>query len=668
MPTDIYSEFRKRHPDHQDWSDDDIYKNLVDPTKFKRAFPDHQDWSDADILRNVQQFAPKGFAEKHPVLEAIAGPLDFLSRPFQWQPIKAAEELAGAFKPAPPAPLQETLTKTIPEKLTQAVKGAGGLVFPPLLAAGVVAAPQVTIPAIAGIELARRSIKKGIEAITPNPPLTPALTELASETVPLIAAPIVGGTVGRSLAARKSGWELFYRKQGMEPQRAAAAAELSAQKGQTPPVVMGLPAAPQATPAPAQPVTPPQPLTPTQPTPLPQERLPTELPAQQAQVLREAAQRVEQASGISVVPRLQDLKPITQEFLGSPSVQWSKVSPAAGKIAHATIRVTQTLARDTAGAIEEFHAAWRSLPSKEAETVISLLDNPAVTPATLPPNLSQPQVHAYNWTRNYLTDQLVKINKAREIVGENPITGFQEGYFPHVFRGDWTVTKYDAATKKWTPIDSPKIGWLKESQAEALQAAKQYLMERPGTRLKVELKQWHVDPVEATALSRPAFFRLINRLKSENVAEIDPLSGEVVIGPRGREGAGASLKGVARIKQPFDPAFGHIKPRESNLPGWMQSPEGLEMMIRGGERYAQMLPLRHEVARLREQVQAEAPQSTRLQGQVDSYIDTAVLGKPDAFTRSFNAAWKWRGNDLAWLCALARYNDWRALPTHSKHS
>ena len=65
-----YATFKARNPEYKDWSNDSLYKNLRDPAKFKQAFPEYRDWSDADVLRSVQKFAPKGFAERHPGVEA----------------------------------------------------------------------------------------------------------------------------------------------------------------------------------------------------------------------------------------------------------------------------------------------------------------------------------------------------------------------------------------------------------------------------------------------------------------------------------------------------------------------------------------------------------------------------------------------------------------------
>ena len=228
-PPNLYSVFRKRYPQYNDLSEGELYRNLVQPAKFKQAFPEYSDMSDADILRRVQKFAPKGSG---PLTEAAITALS----PFRMQPIESIKEIGRAFTPGPVEPLQKTLTRTIPGKLNQFIKGAGGLVFPPLLAAGVVAAPAVTIPLIAGIELGRRGVKKGIEAVTPQPPLTPELTELASEVVPLIAAPIVAGRVSRARSRPLFEWTEHFKRQGLKTPDAQRAAKLSVAKGDAAPV------------------------------------------------------------------------------------------------------------------------------------------------------------------------------------------------------------------------------------------------------------------------------------------------------------------------------------------------------------------------------------------------------------------------------------------------
>ena len=346
-------------------------------------------------------------------------------------------------------------------------------------------------------------------------------------------------------------------------------------------------------------------------------------------------------SEIEVMPRAADLAPML-EFFVSPSKAFGKVHPAAGEIARRTIETTENIARDTAKAIGEYETVWRPLKAKEAQRVIRLLDNPDVTPSSVPPNTPTRVREAYVRTRALLDSQRERINQAREAAGIPPITGVTEGYWPHVFQGSWGVTKL--VGEKWSPIET---GWLADSQVSGIAKAREYLAQNPGTRLRIELKKLHFQPEEATILPRGSYFRLMNRLSKMTAAEVDP-SGEIRVGPMGRGPAFERLRGVARpgARKPGKAFFGHVQPRRTDLAGWLEDPKALEILIRGAERYIGMTPLRAGAAKLREQVQREAPEATRLHSQLDSYIDAAILGRPDRFTQSFNALWEHVGERM----------------------
>ncbi|KKM21902.1 hypothetical protein LCGC14_1630770, partial [marine sediment metagenome] len=372
--------------------------------------------------------------------------------------------------------------------------------------------------------------------------------------------------------------------------------------------------------------------------PEPTERIGRELKAGERGSLRVMG---ELPPEIEVMPRAADLAPIL-EFLVSPSKAFGKVHPAAGEIARRTIETTENIARDTAKAIGEYETVWRPLKAGEAQRVIRLLDNPDVTPGSVPPNTPTRVREAYVRTRALLDAQRERINQAREAAGIPPITGVTEGYWPHVFQGSWGVTKL--VGEKWTPIET---GWLVDSQVSGIAKAREYLSQNPGTSLRVELKKLHFQPEEATILPRGSYFRLMNRLSKMTAAEIDP-SGEIRVGPMGRGPAFEKLWGVARpgARKPGKAFFGHVQPRRTDLAGWLEDPKALEILIRGAERYIGMTPLRAGAAKLREQVQREAPEATRLHSQLDSYIDAAILGRPDKFTQSFNAAWEHVGERM----------------------
>ena len=372
--------------------------------------------------------------------------------------------------------------------------------------------------------------------------------------------------------------------------------------------------------------------------PEPTERIGRELKAGERGSLRVMG---ELPPEIEVMPRAADLAPIL-EFLVSPSKAFGKVHPAAGEIARRTIETTENIARDTAKAIGEYETVWRPLKAGEAQRVIRLLDNPDVTPGSVPPNTPTRVRESYVRTRALLDTQRERINQAREAAGIPPITGVTEGYWPHVFQGSWGVTKL--VGEKWTPIET---GWLVDSQVSGIAKAREYLSQNPGTSLRVELKKLHFQPEEATILPRGSYFRLMNRLSKMTAAEIDP-SGEIRVGPMGRGPAFEKLWGVARpgARKPGKAFFGHVQPRRTDLAGWLEDPKALEILIRGAERYIGMTPLRAGAAKLREQVQREAPEATRLHSQLDSYIDAAILGRPDKFTQSFNAAWEHVGERM----------------------
>ncbi|KKL51041.1 hypothetical protein LCGC14_2299460, partial [marine sediment metagenome] len=310
---------------------------------------------------------------------------------------------------------------------------------------------------------------------------------------------------------------------------------------------------------------------------------------------------------IEVMPRAADLAPIL-EFLVSPSKAFGKVHPAAGEIARRTIETSENIARDTAKAIGEYETVWRPLKAGEAQRVIRLLDNPDVTSSNVPPATPTRVSEAYVRTRALLDTQRERINQAREAAGIPPITGVTEGYWPHVFQGSWGVTKL--VGEKWMPIET---GWLADSQVSGIAKAREYLSQNPGTSLRVELKKLHFQPEEATILPRGSYFRLMNRLSKMTAAEIEP-SGTVRVGPMGRGPAFEKLRGVARpgARKPGKAFFGHVQPRRTDLAGWLEDPKALEILIRGAERYIGMTPLRAGAAKLREQVQREAPEAIRL--------------------------------------------------------
>lgn len=347
---------------------------------------------------------------------------------------------------------------------------------------------------------------------------------------------------------------------------------------------------------------------------------------------------------ITKVNRPEDLLPIIEEGFASPSRAFRKVSPSAGEIVDRTIAATEAISRDTAAGISEYERVWKPLRKKGLETaVIRLLDNPRVTPENLSIRVDPNVREAYIATRVLLDNMRERINSARESANLPPITGITEGYFPHVFQGDWTITKQ--VGKEWQPIET---GWLQPSQVEATNAARTYLEANPGTPLKVELNKLHMTGDQATTLSRKSYFRLMNRLSKANELFIDPITGEMIVGPMGAQVAKERLQGVARpTGKPAKRArFGHVKERKTDLTGWLEDPKALELLIRGAERYIKMTELRPEVAKLRERVDAEAPQAKRLHRQLDSYIGAAIEGRVDGFTSSFNAAWEKTGESL----------------------
>ena len=345
---------------------------------------------------------------------------------------------------------------------------------------------------------------------------------------------------------------------------------------------------------------------------------------------------------IAVVGRPEDLSPILGEYFASPSSAFGRVSPAAGEIVERVITATENISRDTSSAISEYERVWRPMNEKQQKMTVKLLDNPEVTPENLSIKTDSKVRDAYLATRVLLDNQRVRINEARVAAKLPPIRGITEGYFPHVFEGNWAVTKQ--AGKDWVPIET---GWLQGSQVEAINAAREFLRENPGANLKIQLKELNFTPGEATVLSRKGYFRLMKKLSEVNELQMLP-NGELVMGGMGRTLAQERLKGVARFEgKPTKKApFGHVKERRTDLSGWLEDPKALEILIRGAERYIQMTQLRPEVAKLRERVNEEAPGARRLHRQLDSYIDTAVLGRTDNITASFNAAWELVGEKM----------------------
>lgn len=345
---------------------------------------------------------------------------------------------------------------------------------------------------------------------------------------------------------------------------------------------------------------------------------------------------------IAVTGSPEDLSPILGQFFSSPSSAFGRVSKSAGEIVERVIEATENISRDTSSAISEYERVWRPMDEKQQQMTVKLLDNPEVTPENLSIRTDPKVRNAYLATRVLLDNQRVRINEARVVAKLPPIEGITEGYFPHVFQGNWAVTKQ--AGKDWVPIET---GWLQGSQVDAVNAAREYLRQNPGANLKVQLKELNFTPGEATVLSRKGYFRLMKKLSEVNELHILP-NGEMVMGGMGRALAQERLKGVARFEgKPTKKApFGHVKERRTDLSGWLEDPKALEILIRGAERYIQMTQLRPEIAKLRERVNEEAPGARRLQRQLDSYIDTAVLGRTDNITASFNAAWELIGEKM----------------------
>lgn len=361
--------------------------------------------------------------------------------------------------------------------------------------------------------------------------------------------------------------------------------------------------------------------------------------------------------GMTVIPRQADLRPIIEERLGSPWTTFRKVSPAAGEIVDLTINATENIARNTAVAITEYERVWRPLDRGQEQATIKLLSNPEVTPENLSIRTDPKTRNAYIATRVMLDTQLERINEANVSVKLPVIEGIKKGYFPRVYEevlgANWAVLK-QTAEGKWTPIGAKGLSWLQPSQVEAINTMREYGRQNPGDILKVELKELNLTPPEATLLSRKGYFRLMNKLSKASELYMLP-DGELVVGEVGRKLAQERLKGVARFEgKPTKRApFGHIKQRRTNLEGWLEEPRALEILIRGAERYIEMTKLRPKVAKLRERVNEEAPGNVkahtgawRLQQQLDSYIDAAVLGRTDSVTASLNAGWELMGEKL----------------------
>lgn len=658
MPT-IFDEVRTRYPLYADLTDEELYADLINPAKFRRAFPEPEfaNLSDADILRNVQKFAPKGFAEQHPILETAAkaaAPLYKagveLFTPL-WQAGPPARELGERIAESPirrSAVALEQLKKgervSIPPALETpmgqftagAMEDVGEKILTPLTAPGnlaLLAAGAAAPAAVSRTIMGGLGALQALEAVKAARAGDPQQAAIGAG-MSLLATTGALAPKGASLPAR---WREYYQRAGFDLTTAQRMAELQAARGAEPPAA---PIAPPPATAPQVPRMPGPPV----PQPTAREQMPQPTPGERPPVpptppTLTAIERTRPGT-LTVMPRPGDLKPLTQEYFGSPSVQWSKVSPTAGQIPKITIRATQNIARNVANAMEEFHSAWRPLKDAEQQAVMRALDTGQV-----PPNFTAKQTHAYNWTREYLTDQLQRINAARERTNIEanlqpgdvgylePIQGI-ENYWPHTFRGDWSITKRVGAD--WVPIET---GWLAETKPEAITRAKEYLVQHPGARLKVQLKQLHIDPQEATALSRKGFWRLVNRLQREETVELDPLSGEAMQVPLGRERALEMMQGVARIRRPVpSPQAGFLMPRRQNLPGWLETPDALGFLIRGAERYIEMLPARRQISRLRERLAEEGfPEDSRLAKQVDAYIDAAVKGRPDDVTNSVNS-------------------------------
>ena len=51
----IVREFRSKNPEYDDWTDEQIWGNLLDPKKFKLAFPEYSEWTDGQIRKNLKQ-------------------------------------------------------------------------------------------------------------------------------------------------------------------------------------------------------------------------------------------------------------------------------------------------------------------------------------------------------------------------------------------------------------------------------------------------------------------------------------------------------------------------------------------------------------------------------------------------------------------------------------
>ena len=197
-----------------------------------------------------------------------------------------------------------------------------------------------------------------------------------------------------------------------------------------------------------------------------------------------------------------------------------------------------------------------------------------------PPKDTPAVVDAYLKLRPVTRDVRGQVIDMKRQMGEpNPEQwGFEEGYFPHRFQGQWMIL-YDGE-----PVPN---GWRADSKRQALARREEYLRLDPNA-----------DPAKLSV----EFFK-----------------------PEPKEGYGA--ESLRRF-------WGHGQKRTSDMPGWAGTREDFYAYLNGAARYVNLAPLRPKMVELQARFRAKDPNS-ELTRRWDFYVDR-VEGRPDSLSQGIN--------------------------------
>jgi hypothetical protein len=379
------------------------------------------------------------------------------------------------------------------------------------------------------------------------------------------------------------------------------------------------------------------------------------------------AEQVKAAKGgVTVIPPRKDLGPLAR-YLGSPSQQFKKVSSEADEAVYQSIYSDILANTSTKRNAAITRQVSQSISNTEWQKLVSLLDDPKVTPENLPATLRQETRNGYLKLRAMDDDlrlRYIKASREGDIIAGRTAEqaeirtpddwGMEFGHYHHAFEGNWAIFTRTVTAKgkrRLIPIDT---GWRQVTESAALQRAAEYKASSPAANVVVML-----DEVGFTLSAGRGGTGRLRRL-AKQIQEASKLEGaelEAAIDALKRS-AGAAAYGPPKAGARF---FGATQPRRSNLPGWLRTPEAFNLYVRGMERAIQMVKLRPQLQNYRNALAkrlgdkpaqtTDLPRRTgaEILGALDDFIDVAE-GRPnklEASLRRYFALQGWNPNTLA---------------------